>query len=126
MKKTNLKIIANLIAILFVSFILWYSQSAIYQISEPFIEMEKSEAEFIVKLIRDNYSEIKSISNKEKDTVISNFKDTELSATNIIIMRGIALYLLNTMFIAMIVYLFYSSFITYRKSRYNKAIKKDE
>lgn len=88
--------------------------------------MEKSEAEFIVKLIRDNYSEIKSISNKEKDTVISNFKDTELSATNIIIMRGIALYLLNTMFIAMIVYLFYSSFITYRKSRYNKAIKKDE
>ena len=125
MKKTNIKFTANIVAIILVSYVLWFSQNAIHQLSEPFIEMEKSEAQFIVKLIKENYKEIKSISNEEKDTVISNFKDTELAATNIIFMRGIALYILYTTFIAMIIFLFYSLFKTYRRSRYNKAIKKD-
>ena len=37
--KNNIKLTANIIAITLVSYVLWFSQNAIHQLSEPFIEM---------------------------------------------------------------------------------------
>lgn len=119
MNKSKLRLMLGILSLILVVYVYWYSYRGINSLTEHFVEMEVTKEKFIVDLVTDNYNGITSITNKQKDTVISNLSDVSLVGSSIKTMRNAALFILHPTFSFYILFLIYVLVKTFREIRHN-------